>query len=122
MAILTEIKDPRVTDVTVTRVEVSGDMREAKVYVTVMGSETKQELSLRGLRSCAGFLQQKISRRIDTRYTPRIEFKLDKGEMNAAELDRVFRKMAAERAAAETPEAESEIPPEDSSADSPVET
>jgi ribosome-binding factor A len=104
MAILTDIKDPRVTDVTVTRVEVSGDMREAKVYVTVMGSESKQELSLRGLRNCAGFLQQKVSRRIDTRYTPRIDFKLDKGEMNAAELDRVFHKMAEERAAAESSE------------------
>jgi ribosome-binding factor A len=99
MAILTEIKDPRVADVTVTRVELSGDMREAKVYVTVMGSETKQQLSLRGLRSAAGFLQQKITDRIDTRYTPRIAFQLDKGEMNASELAHIFAKIAAERAA-----------------------
>ncbi|MCG8586135.1 MAG: 30S ribosome-binding factor RbfA [Pirellulales bacterium] len=101
MAILTEIKDPRVTDVTVTRVEVSGDMREAKVFITVMGSETKQQLCLRGLRSSAGFLQQKIGHRIETRYTPRIEFKLDKGEMNAAELAHVFKKIADEREEAE---------------------
>jgi ribosome-binding factor A len=105
MAILTEIKDPRVSDVTVTRVEVSGDMRAAKVYVTVMGSETKQQLSLRGLRSSAGFLQQQISTRIDTRYTPRIEFILDKGEANAAEVDRIFEKLASERVD-ETPPAD----------------
>ena len=98
MAILTEIKDPRVSDVTVTRVEVSGDMRAVKVYVTVMGSETKQQLSLRGLRSSAGFLQQKISTRIDIRYTPRIEFRIDKGEANAAEVDRIFEKIASDQA------------------------
>jgi ribosome-binding factor A len=113
MAILTEIKDPRVADVTVTRVEVSGDMREAKVYVTVMGSESKQHLTLGGLRSSAGFLQQKISRRIDTRYTPRIEFLLDKGEMNAAELDRVFAKMAQERVDAEQGTTEEDTTEED---------
>lgn len=104
MAILTDIKDPRVTDVTVTRVDVSGDMREAKVYVTVMGSDTKQQLCLRGLRNSAGFLQQKIGHRIETRYTPRIEFKLDKGEMNAADLAQVFKKIADERQAAESDE------------------
>ena len=97
MAILTEIKDPRVSDVTVTRVEVSGDMRAAKVYVTVMGSETKQQLSLRGLRSSTGFLQQKISTRIDMRYTPHIEFCLDKGQANATEVDRIFEQIARER-------------------------
>ena len=107
MAILTEIKDPRVSDVTVTRVEVSGDMREAKVYVTVMGNETKQELCMRGLRSARGFLQQRISSRIDTRYTPRIEFRMDKGEANATEVNRIFEKIASERAD-ETSPAETE--------------
>ena len=50
-AALYEIKDPRVRDVTVTRVEVMEDMRSAKVYVSIMGDETKQNLSLAGLRS-----------------------------------------------------------------------
>ncbi len=79
MALLTEIQDPRVADVTVLRVEVPGDMQTAKVYVSVMGNEKKQELCLRGLKSCAGFLQAKIAKRIDTRYTPRLEFVLDQG-------------------------------------------
>ena len=47
MAILTEMKDPRVRDVTVTYVEVAPDMRSAKVHVSIMGNETKQNLSLR---------------------------------------------------------------------------
>ncbi len=79
MAILTEIQDPRVKDVTVLRVEVPGDMQTAKVFVSVMGDEKKQELCLRGLKSCAGFLQAKVAKRIDTRYTPRLEFVADQG-------------------------------------------
>jgi ribosome-binding factor A len=79
MAILTDLRDPRIKGVTVTHVEVSPDMRLAKVYVSIMGSETTQKLCLKGLQSSAGFLQQKISKRIDTRYTPVIKFELDLG-------------------------------------------
>jgi ribosome-binding factor A len=79
MAILADLKDPRIQNVTVTHVEVSPDMRQAKVYVSVMGDEKAQQLSLHGLQSAAGFLQQKIGKRIDTRYTPRIMFELDMG-------------------------------------------
>src|SRR6478752_5441258 len=79
MAILAEIRDPRVKDVTVTRVEVAPDMRSAKVHVSVMGDERQQSLSLRGLQSSAGFLQAKIAEQIDTRYTPRLTFVLDQG-------------------------------------------
>jgi ribosome-binding factor A len=79
MAILTELRDPRVQNVTVTYVEISGDMRQAKVHVSIMGDEKQQELCLHGLRRAAGFLQQRIKTRIDTRYTPRLQFELDKG-------------------------------------------
>jgi ribosome-binding factor A len=79
MAILTELKDPRVENVTVTYVEVSPDMRQAKVHVSVMGDDTKQKLCLNGLQSSAGFLQAKVAQRIDTRYTPRLRFELDMG-------------------------------------------
>ena len=78
-AILIELRDPRIENVTVTRVEVSGDMRQAKVYVSVMGDDAKQRLAVRGLESSAGFLQSKIIDRIDTRYTPRLKFELDDG-------------------------------------------
>ena len=79
MAILADLKDPRVQGVTVTYVEVSPDMRTAKVHVSIMGDEAAQKLCLHGLQSSAGYLQQKISRRIDTRYTPRVRFELDMG-------------------------------------------
>jgi ribosome-binding factor A len=54
-------------------------MRTAKVHVSVMGDDAKQNLSLHGLRSSAGYLQSKIAERIDTRYTPRLQFELDMG-------------------------------------------
>ena len=93
MAILTELKDPRVKNVTVTKVEVLPDMKQAKVYVTIMGEETQQRLTLRGLQNSAGFLQHKIASRIETRYTPRLEFILDSGVKNALEIDRILRRV-----------------------------
>jgi ribosome-binding factor A len=93
MAILAELNDPRVRDVTVTYVEVSPDLRHAKVHVSVMGDETRQRLSLTGLRSAAGFLQSKIARRIDTRYTPKIEFLLDQGVKKSIEVARILREV-----------------------------
>ena len=90
MAILAELNDPRICDVTVTHVEVSGDMRHAKVHVSVMGDETRQKLSLRGLQSAAGFLQSKVAKRIETRYTPRIEFVLDQGVKKSIEVARIL--------------------------------
>ena len=83
MAILTDLRDPRIENVTVTYVEVSADMRQAKVHVSVMGDDAKQRRALHGLQSSAGYLQSKISQRIDTRYTPRLRFELDMGVKNS---------------------------------------
>src|SRR5262245_31591526 len=89
MAILADLKDPRIAGVTVTFVEVSGDMRQAKVHVSVMGDEAQQNLSLHGLQSAAGYLQKKVSQRIDTRYTPRLQFVLDMGVKKSIEIARI---------------------------------
>src|SRR4029079_9768348 len=91
MAILTELKDPRVRDVTVTHVEVTPDMRQAKVYVSIMGDEKKQKLTLHGLENSAGFLQSKVAKRIDTRYTPRLAFVLDLGVKKSIEIRQILK-------------------------------
>jgi len=93
MAILTDLKDPRVRDVTVTAVEVSPDMRSAKIHVSVMGDDTRQQLSLRGLQNAAGFLQSKVAKRIDTRYTPRLTFMLDLGVKRSLEISRILQRV-----------------------------
>lgn len=104
MAILKDLKDPRVSDVTVTFVEVSADMRLAKVHVSVMGDETKQNLCLRGLQNSAGYLQSKVGKRIDTRYTPKLQFSLDKGMQHAMMVTRILEEVLPR----ENEEAESE--------------
>jgi len=96
MAILAEIKDPRVRNATVTRVEVSGDMRYAKVFVSVMGDETQEQLTLRGLQSAAGFLQAKCAKRIDTRYTPRLQFQIDEGVKKSVEVNQLLKEIFPE--------------------------
>ena len=90
MAILTQVRDPRVQDVTVTSVEMAPDMRSAKVTVSIMGSPAKQELALRGLSNSAGFLQAKIAERIDTRYIPKLRFEMDQGVKHSLEIARVL--------------------------------
>ena len=95
-AILTEIRDPRVQDVTVIGVEVTPDMREATISVSVMGDETQKQLSLRGLQNSAGFLQSKFANRIDTRYTPRLQFELNRGMENAMVVGDILGKIHRE--------------------------
>ncbi len=110
MAILADLKDPRVEHVTVTFVEVSPDMRVAKVHVSIMGDETAQRLCLQGLQSSAGFLQKKISRRIDTRYTPRIRFEIDLGVKKSIALAKMLGDLLPEDTQpADTP-SESDLP------------
>jgi len=105
MAILTELRDPRVQNVTVTGVELSGDMRSAKVYVSVMGSAKEQELCMHGLRCSAGFLQKRINDRIDTRYTPRIQFELDQGIKKSFEVAGILREVLPKSPEADADEA-----------------
>jgi ribosome-binding factor A len=108
MAILAEIKDPRVRDVTVTFVEVSADLRAAKVHVSVMGDETHQNLTLRGLQSAAGFLQSKLARELELRYTPKITFLLDQGVKRSIEIARILREVLPQEEPVESAEEETE--------------
>ena len=75
--LLKELKDPRIGFVTVTDVEMTGDLREAKIYVSVMGGEEQVKSSLEGLNSALGFIRREIGQRIRLRFTPEISFALD---------------------------------------------
>lgn len=114
MAILTQLRDPRVSDVTVTHVEVSSDLRTAKVHVSVMGDEKKQELCLRGLKHAAGFLQSKVNDRIETRFTPKLQFKLDQGVKNALKVAQILEEVLPSTSPEDAPvAAETDAPPTD---------
>lgn len=72
-----ELKDPRIGFVTVTDVEVSSDLRHAKVYVSILGSEEEKKNTLAALQNAQGFVRSELGKRIPLRYTPEITFKFD---------------------------------------------
>lgn len=76
-AVLFKLKDPRVKNVTVLRAEATEDLRQAKVYVSVMGDLKRQVLTMKGLNSARGFLQSKVAERLMTKQTPILTFVLD---------------------------------------------
>src|SRR6516225_2979707 len=94
--ILFELNDPRVKMVTVTRAEVSGDLQHAKVYVSIMGTPAEQKLTLHGLRHATGFVQSKLAKRLQTRFTPVLRFVLDQGVKNSIEMTRLINEALAQ--------------------------
>jgi ribosome-binding factor A len=77
--IVGELKDPRIGFVTVTRVEVTPDLRTARVYVGVLGTEKQRQASLTGLRQATGFLRRALGQSLRLRYTPELVFTYDEG-------------------------------------------
>ncbi|MDA0737751.1 MAG: 30S ribosome-binding factor RbfA [Nitrospirae bacterium] len=67
-------KDPRLQSVTVTSVEVTNDLRIARVYVSILGSREDEPGILKALNSAAGFVRSEIGRRLELRYTPEVKF------------------------------------------------
>lgn len=76
-AITTHLKDPRIGFVTVTGVRTSPDLRQARVYVSVLGDEPEREATLEGLRSAHGFLQGRIAAELTLKRTPTLFFEYD---------------------------------------------
>ena len=79
LLIASELKDPRIGFVTVTRVEVTPDLRTARIYVGVLGTEKQRTTSLAGLKQGAGFLRRALGRTLRLRYTPELLFQYDEG-------------------------------------------
>ena len=108
-AILFEVADPRVQSVTVLRVELSGDLRQAKVYVSIMGTESERRRALEGLNHATGFIQARVAARLQTRFTPVLGFKLDDSVKKSVELGRLI-----DEAVASDRKGEASYPPDES--------
>ena len=121
--ILFELNDPRVMGVTVTRAEVSGDLQHAKVFVSLMGTEAEQKLTMHGLRNACGYVQSKLAKRLQTRFTPVIQFAIDEGVKKSLEMTRLIHEALgspSEKAASSEEDAASEEPSEGSTAEKPA--
>lgn len=98
--IASELKDPRLGFVTVTRVELAHDLRYARVHVGVLGTEAEREKSLAALRSAAGFVRRELGRRLRIHHSPEVDFRYDKG---LEATDRVARLLQEEAARGKPP-------------------
>ncbi len=92
-----EIKDPRIGFVTVTGVEVSGDMRHAKVYLSVLGDEKAKGDSILGLTKASGFMRSELSKRIKLRYMPELHFKIDESLDYSQKINSILSKVKEEQ-------------------------
>ncbi|HTI13436.1 MAG TPA: 30S ribosome-binding factor RbfA [Dictyobacter sp.] len=92
----TRLKDPRVGFASITRVEVSGDLRHAKVFVSVMGTAEEQTATMDGLRNAGGFLRHELAGRLTLRYMPELTFKLDKSIAEGARILELIRTVEEE--------------------------
>lgn len=94
-----ELKDPRIGFVTVTRVDVTPDLRTARIYVGVLGTEKQRQTSLAGLKQASGFMRRALGRSLRLRYTPELVFQYDEGldasDRVARLLDQISRPAAA---------------------------
>ncbi len=97
-----EIKDPRIGFVTVTGVEVSKDIRNAKVFVSVMGDAAAKQESLKGLNHARTTVQGMLGGRVRLRFMPILHFVLDESIEYGSRIDAILTKLEAERSAHES--------------------
>ena len=95
--LLYDIKDPRIGFVTVTEVEMTGDLREATIYVSIMGNDEQIKNSMEGLQSALGFIRREIGKRIRLRFTPEISFAPDKSLDYSEHIQKLLLKIERER-------------------------
>jgi ribosome-binding factor A len=75
--LLRQMKDPRLNMATVSRVEVSPDLRYARVYISHMGNEVEQRMAIEGFLHATGFIRNQLGKRLKLRHVPQLSFKLD---------------------------------------------
>ena len=93
-----EVKDPRLgCFLTVTRVSTSPDLRHAKVFVSIMGSEGEKREALKGLASASGFFHRKLMERLSLRRMPQLSFHKDDSIEQAAHVLDLMREVAADK-------------------------
>jgi ribosome-binding factor A len=90
------LKDPRIGMVTVTGVNVSADLQEAVVYVSVLGNERKRNATLVGLDSARGVLQARIGRELSLRRTPHLTFAYDPSVEHGVRMTKLIDELAAD--------------------------
>jgi ribosome-binding factor A len=95
--ISTELKDPRLGFVTVTRVEITNDLKSAKVFVSIIGDRHVAKQSMEALENARGFLRGELGHAVSLRHTPSISFVEDRSTERAIALSKVLAQTAREQ-------------------------
>jgi ribosome-binding factor A len=95
--LLRDLSDPRLESVTITEVEVTDDLKLATVFFSAMGSQPKEEASLLGLQSAAGYIRKKLGKELRLRYIPDLSFKVDRSFDYGSKIDRLFQTLKEEK-------------------------
>lgn len=91
-----KLKDPRIGFLTITDVEVTGDLQQATVFVSVLGDEVNKEETLIGLSKAKGFIRSEIGRRIRLRKTPELSFEFDEAHAYGTRIDSILKELDEE--------------------------
>jgi len=91
-----ELKDPRIGFVTVTGVRTAPDLRQARVFVSVLGSERKREQSLAGLAAAHGVLQARLARELRLKRTPQLAFEYDPSVERGVRMTQLIDELAGD--------------------------
>jgi len=91
-----KLKDPRIGFITVTDLDLTNDLQNATVYISVLGDETEKEESLIGLSKASGFIRSEIGKKIRLRKVPEIIFKFDKAHEHGNRIEAILRKLDKE--------------------------
>ena len=100
-----EVKDPRINAMTsVIRVDTTADLKYCKVFVSVLGEEEEKQNVMKGLKNASGFIRHLIAERVNLRFTPELQFKLDETTEYAIHMNQLMEQGAKEREARESGE------------------
>src|SRR5471030_1376439 len=89
-ALTSEVKDPRLTFVTITRCEVSRDLQHARLFYTVMGDEPARSQAQHGMASAAPFLRSRVGQEVPLRTVPELAFHYDRGTENSSRIEEIL--------------------------------
>lgn len=95
----TEVKDPRIGAMTtIIRVDTTQDLKYARIYVSVLGNEDEKKSVMQGLKNASGFIRGLIAKRVNLRFTPELQFKLDESTEYAVHMNQLINEISSDLA------------------------
>ena len=95
--LLNKVRDPKIGNVTISRVEVSDDLKYARIYYTVLGEGKVIKEADAGLQRARGFMRSHLAKTLNMRYTPELQFRYDMTAEKVKEIEELFQEIAGER-------------------------